>query len=412
MKIWILNHYAVPPGSAGGTRHFDLARRLVQWGHAVTIFASNIDYTTRSHDQLNPNETHRSEVIDGVEFVRLRTFPYQRNDWRRILNMLSYAWQAERVGAARPDRPEVVIGSSVHLLAGWAAYRLACRKHASFFFEVRDLWPQTMIDLGAYRESHPIIAILRGVEKFLYRRARKIVVLLPGAAPYIAQQGIPSAKIVHIPNGVDAENFLNPSVPLPESLNQALSALKEKQKFLVAYLGAHGVANALDTVLEAAHRLQLTNAKTGHFILIGDGAEKPRLIERSHELELDNVSFFDPIPKASIPSLFQKIDATVMVFKNSSLYRYGISPNKLWDYLVAARPTILAVNSTNNPVSEAQCGLAIPPADPQALAEAVRTLYNMSEIDRLKMGRRGRDYVLKYHDISILARKFLETLQT
>ncbi len=266
--------------------------------------------------------------------------------------------------------------------------------------EVRDLWPQTIIDMGALSERHPITRVLQGLERFLYRRAEKIITLLPLAHAYITTCGIPREKIVWIPNGTDLTRFDNAS-----------AASKEHRGFWVMYLGAHGEANALDVLIQAAKVVQDRGHKEIRFVLIGDGPEKPRLIALANELGLRNVDFRDPVPKSEAPKILGETDATVFIFHDLPLYRYGISVNKLFDYLAAKRPLILAGNPANNPVEEAHCGLTVPPRDPEALAEAVIKLYQMPPEERAAMGRRGREYVEEHHNIVKLAERLEQLLR-
>jgi len=406
MNIWIFNHYAITPDMPGGTRHFDLARELVKRGYQVTIFASSFHHSHHQEMKLAPGERWKVEDVDGVKFVWLKTFPYKRNDWRRVLNMVSYMFRAWRLGRRLPklstgiEKPDVIIGSSVHLLAVLAAYWVAKRHRALFIMEVRDLWPQTIIDMGELSERNLIVKVLQFLERFLYRRAERIIVLGPGMGDYISARGIAKEKIVWIPNGVDLSRF--------EDIKAVASS---SDRFKVMYLGAHGQANALDVLLQAATVLQERGHQEIEFILIGDGPEKPRLIKLAIEMGLKNVEFNDPVPKAEVPQALGGADATVFILNDLPLYRYGISLNKLFDYLAAEKPLILAGDPVNNPVEEARCGLTVPPRNPEALADAIIKMSRMPVGEREAMGRRGREYVEEYHSIPVLADKLMEVLR-
>jgi glycosyltransferase involved in cell wall biosynthesis len=406
MNIWIFNHYAVTPDLPGGTRHFDLGRELVRRGHQMTVFASSFSHRQRREVKLSPGERWRVEDVDGVRFVWIKTVPYQRNDWRRVFNMVSYMlcawWLGRKLPRLMPaiGRSDVVIGSSVHLLAVLAAYWVAKHHRARFIMEVRDLWPQTIIDMGELSEHHPLTKLLKALERFLYRRAERIITLLPKAGEYIAAQGIAREKVVWIPNGVDLARFqVGPSLA------------RSDEEFKVMYLGAHGRANALDVLLQAAKIVQDQGHKDIRFILIGDGPEKPKLIELAEKLQLRNMEFREPVQKAVVPRVLQEANATVLILQDLPLYRYGISLNKLFDYLAVGKPLIFGGNPANNPVEEARCGLTVPPRDPKALADAVIRLYQMPEEEREAMGRRGREYVERHHAIPLLADKLQRLLE-
>jgi len=407
MNIWIFNHYALPPDLPGGTRHYDFGRELVKRGHRVVIFATSFHHYLHQETRLQPGERWKIENVDGVKFVWLRTPPYQRNDWRRVRNMVTFALRAWWLGRRLPElipeieKPDVVIGSSVHLLTPLAAYWVARHYRVPFLMEVRDLWPQTIIDMGELSQHHPITKALQALERFLYRRAARIITLLARADKYITACGVPREKIVWIPNGVDLSRF--------EGLEPYVAS---ENGFRVFYLGAHGKANALDTVIQAARILQDRGYRDIRFILVGDGPEKPRLMALAEEIRLHNVEFRGPVPKSAVPKTLFAADATLFVLHNLSLYNYGISLNKLFDYLAASKPLILVGRPANNPVEEAHCGLAVPPQDPEALAEAVIQLYRMSPEERAEMGKRGREYVEKYHDIRKLAAQLESVLQS
>lgn len=171
------------------------------------------------------------------------------------------------------------------------------------------------------------------------------------------------------------------------------------------YLGAHGRANALDVLIQAAKVVQDRGFHEIRFILVGDGPEKPRLIELARALDLKNIEFREPVPKSKVPRTLSEADATVFILKDLPLYKYGISLNKLFDYWAASKPLIIAGNPSNNPVEEANCGFTVPPCDPHALAEAIIKLYQMPEEERRAMGYRGREYVQKHYDSKVLAER-------
>jgi glycosyltransferase involved in cell wall biosynthesis len=265
--------------------------------------------------------------------------------------------------------------------------------------EARDLWPQTIIDMGELSAHHPITKALQSLERFLYLRAERVITLLPLAHEYITACGIPEEKIIWIPNGVDLSRF------------EALKPISAKDKaFTVMYLGAHGQANALDVLIRAAKVIQDQRLDEIRFVLIGDGPEKPRLMALAKELGLQNVEFRDPIKKAEVPRFLQGTNALIFNLERVEVFKYGISPNKIFDYMASGSPIIFSVEAPNNPIEEARCGLTVPPRDPKAMAEAVVKLYKMSQEEREVMGKRGREYVERHHDITKLAERLEQVL--
>ena len=400
MNLWIVNHYAVSPGVPGGTRHYSLARELLRRGHEVTLVASSVDYMRREAAYLQPGEQARLEVIGEVPFLWLRTPAYKRNSLRRVGNMLAFAYRLRREAPRHLARPDVIVGSTPHLFAAWAAYRLARRYHVPFVLEVRDLWPQTLIDLGGFSRYHPFIVLLALLERMLYRRAQAVVTLLPGGVEYIAHKRGNAQGIYWVPNGVDLSLIPEPVPPPPEP------------PFTVMYAGAHGLANNLDVALRAARLLQEQGAgKQILFRFIGDGPEKPRLIEQAQAWDLRNVVFEDPVSKEDVYSLLQQAHAFLMILRDSPLFRWGISPNKLFDFMASARPVLFCVRTPYNPVEEHNAGRTAPPDDPQALAMAIRELTQTPAEERRAMGLRARAYVEQEHDLRQLAGRFEEVLR-
>ncbi|ACK41873.1 MULTISPECIES: glycosyltransferase family 4 protein [Dictyoglomus] len=397
-NIWLFNHYAITPNLPGGTRHFDFGKELVRRGYKVTIFASSFHYSLLRETKEYEKEKFIIEDYEGVRFVWLKTFSYSGNDWRRVVNMLSYAIRAYEVAQKiNTEKPDIIIGSSVHLFAVFTAYLLSKKYKTPFIMEVRDLWPQTLMDMGVSK-WHPFVILLGILEKFLYKRADKIIVLLPRANEYIEKLGISPEKIVWIPNGVDFERF---QFKNGGSLRDETYTSDE---FIVTYTGAIGKANNLDVAVEAAKILQkdYPNIK---FLFVGDGPEKGRLLEIVKKEKINNLEFKAPLPKDRIVEIIQKADVLFLALKDSPLYKYGISLNKLFDYLASGKPIIFSSNSINNPVDEAKAGITVPPDNPQALADAIIKLYKMSPEERRAMGLNGRKYVEKYHSIPVLVDK-------
>jgi glycosyltransferase involved in cell wall biosynthesis len=398
MNIWILNHYAITQEMPGGSRHYDLGKELVKRGYEVTIFASSFNYITRRDEKLREDETFKEEEVGGVKFIWIKTFPYLKNDWKRVVNWLSYVVGVINIGGRMKEEVEVIIGSSVHLFAPLAAYVLSCIKKSRFIFEVRDLWPQTLIDVGSISKNHPSIIFFRILERFLYKRADKIISLLPKIDHYITKFGIPKEKIVWIPNGVDIDCFDD----------HLISKKEDFGKFTIMYLGAHGKANALDVIVDAAKIIHDRGIDSVRFSFIGDGPEKENLIKQSKHLNLDNIEFKQAIPKHLVPEIISGADAFIFCLKDSEVFKYGVSSNKLFDYMQAGRPVIFSCNSPNNPINEANAGLSVPPQNAEALAEAVARLYSLSTEEKLQMGKRGKQYVNENHNISKLAERLIK----
>ena len=405
MNIWMVNQYAVPPSQAGITRHYAFAKELQRRGYHVTVVASSFDHMTRGETRLKAGEMSRSEMVEGVPFLWIRSPPYSGNSSARVKNILSFAWS---VGSRLPNknfgRPDLVMGSSPTLFAALAAERLAAQWQIPFVLEIRDLWPESLISLGKVPRWHPLVKVLGWIESYLYRRAEKIISLLPNAKNYIAQKGGDAEKISWVPNGVDLDLFPPPIPPLHSGT------------FEILYAGSHGLANGLDAILDAALLLQEEGfGDRIKFKFVGDGPGKPHLERRARSEGISNVKFSPPVPKKEVFCTLSEADAFIVTLRKINLYRFGTSLNKVYDYLALARPVIFGADSINNPVSEANAGYVVAPEDSHAMADAVKKLAGLSQEERWQMGLRGRMFVEEHHDIAKLAAKlekvFLETIE-
>lgn len=399
--VWILNHYAQEPGGPGGTRHFSLAQKLTKHGWQATIIAASVEHGT-GRDRLPAGVKQRLDVIAGTPFLWLRTTPYAGNGIARVRNMLDYTRRAlDRSAVEALAPPDAIIGSSVHPLAAWAGARLARRYRVPFFFEVRDLWPETLVDMGRLKPNSTVTRALRGLETRLYREAKSIVVLLPKAGDYIESLGIPRDKVIWIPNGVDLDTYrsVGPAVP--------------SETFTLMYFGAHGAANGLENVLRAMRLLKdRREAGAIRLRLIGDGPLKASLQAMARDWQLSSVEFENPVAKSAIPALAAEADAFVFNLADVAVFKYGISSNKLFDYMAAGRPIIMAAAAFNNPVAEAGAGLTVAPESPELLADAIVAMARLPHDERVRMGAAARQHVSAHYDFDTLAGRLAAVLNS
>jgi glycosyltransferase involved in cell wall biosynthesis len=326
-----------------------------------------------------------------------------------VANMFSFVTQFLRHSAriVADRRPDAVIASSTYPWDIVPARRLAKKYGAKLVFEVHDLWPLTPMELGGMPRWHPFIASLQWAENFAYRRADRVVSLLPKADSYMREHGMAAHKFQHIPNGVDLREWEDCRQGLPESHEGIIRSERDAGRFLVGYAGGHGLSNALDVLVEAADRLR-RNPVT--FLLVGQGPEKANLERTAQERGLTNVHFLAPLPKAAVPAFLTAMDALYLGWRRQPLYRFGISANKLFDYMMAARPVVHSIEAPADPVVESGCGVCCSPEDPGAVAGAMRELLERPPAERERLGQRGRDYVVRHHAYGTLARRFLEVL--
>jgi glycosyltransferase involved in cell wall biosynthesis len=380
--LWV-NHFAVAPGEGGGTRHFELGRELAERGWDVTLAASDLTLLTRRYSRRAGVDDREPvhETVDGVRWLWLWAAPYERNDWRRAANWLSFSRSLLRAARTLPPA-DVVIGSSPHLFAALAAERLAARWGVPFVFEVRDLWPESLAAVG--RRRGPAYHAFETIARRLYRRADRVVALARGTMDYLRdRRGIDPDRMAYVPNGVDVRAFGASSRPPRDTLT-------------LVYAGAHGPANGLDVVLGAAELVK--DEPRIRFLLVGDGPAKPGLVQTARERGLSSVEFRDPVPKAGMPALLGEADAGLMVLQDVPLFSFGVSPNKLFDYLGAGLPVVCNVpGEVAGMVAASGAGEQAADGGPRALADAVLRMLAWSPQERLRMGAAGRAWVAGAH---------------
>ena len=393
MRILMVNQYAVEPGYPGGTRHYSLCRELIRRGHDVKLIATSFNHATRSDTRLRHDEIWREELCGEVPFLWCRSPNYKGNTAGRLWNMLVFAFRVWRgIGWKKRWKPDIVIGSNPQLFAALASERIASRLGVPFVMEIRDLWPQTFIDMGAMSPRHPLSLCFAVIERHVYHRAQAIISLLPLAAEHVAKKGEDASKVVWIPNGIDIDMLPAPRPPPDDNV------------FTVMYTGSHSKSDDLDTLLNTAELLSRDpRASTIRFVLIGDGPEKGNLQARVANANLNNVLFRGPVPKSELFNVMNEADAFIVMVKDMPIYRYGASFNKFFDYLAMARPTVMAANIPRNPFLESGSGICVGPSDSVALAEACLVLAKMPSIQRQSMGTAGRKFVEEHHSMTLLA---------
>lgn len=400
--VWIVNHYAQAPSGPGGTRHHSLARHLQLHGWQTLLLSGSCEHNT-GRQRLHPSERQRLECCEGVDVLWLRVAGEPSSGgWRRFATMLSFAITLLRPSRTRGlPRPDVVIGSTVHPFAALAACLLARRHRVPFVFEVRDLWPLTLVAMGAIRAGGPVDRGLAWLERWLAHRAARIFVLMPGGIAYYQALGIPSSRLLWLPNGAE----------LPATPPAALRV--QPHPFQLLYCGAHGPANALETVLDAMADLQGRGVGPDQLILrlIGEGSSKAALQQRAQTLGLSAVRFEPAVPKQALAALSAEADAFVVAMQPlPELYRYGISFNKLFDYFLAGRPVVSASCAAHDPVLGADAGLLVPAGDSCALADAIDRLRQLPHEDRQRLGANGRAYLEAHHAYPLLAQRLARAL--
>ena len=437
MNILYLNHYAGSPALGMEYRPFYLAREWVRAGHRVQIVAADFSHVRARQPQAG------DEAIDGISYRWLPTPPYLGNGAGRVWNIwrfLSQVWaQSQRL--VREFKPDVVIASSTYPMDIWVARRIArlSREHAEqrpderpdtrsekrsdkrsekrasgrsagavLVFEVHDLWPLSPIELSGMSPRHPFIRLCQLAEDAAYRDADVVVSMLPKVQGHMAAHGLDLNKLHIVPNGITLDEWTGTPPPLQGDLARLIADQRAAGRTVVGYAGSMGLPNALDVLLDAA---VLLKSEAIAIVMVGDGHERARLAQRLVDEGLANVNLLPPIPKAMIPSLLAQLDIAYIGWQRVPIYRFGIAPNKLMDYMMAGCSVLHSVDAGNDPVAESGCGQTVPPESAIAVADGLRRLAALPADERRAMGQRGRAFVLANHTYPVLARRFLDAIQ-
>ncbi|HJW89600.1 MAG TPA: glycosyltransferase family 4 protein [Anaerolineales bacterium] len=400
MHILLIHQAFASLDEPGGTRHHELARFLATRGHQVTVIASPVSYLTGVARTPHIPWVERQDGGPGVTVLRAYTFPaLHRSFVHRVFSFLSFMFSSLVIGLG-VRQVDLVWGTSPPIFQGATAWSLARVRRVPFLFEVRDLWPAFAIAVGVLKQP-ALIRMSEWLERFLYRQADQVIVNSPGFQEHVQARG--AQRVTLVPNGAEASMFQ------PDAGGEAFRQKHGLEgRFVVMYAGAHGMSNDLETVLAAADQLRALDELA--IVLLGDGKEKPALMAQAAEMGLTNVRFLAPIPKTEIPEALAAADACLAILKPVAMYA-TVYPNKVFDYMAAGRPVILAIQGViREVVEQAGAGLPVSPGDAPALAAAIRQLAQDQESGRV-MGARGRQAVEQLFDRPVLAEKLARLME-
>jgi glycosyltransferase involved in cell wall biosynthesis len=402
MHILIIHQAFASINEPGGTRHHEFARLLTARGHKVTVIASPISYITGTPFPLPPFSEKMGGEQEGGGVTILRAAVYDAHNKsfiHRVITFFSFMLSSFWIGLGVKN-VDLVWGTSPPIFQGVTAWVLARIKGVKFLFEVRDLWPQFAIAVGVLK--NPILIILsEWLEGFLYRRADRVMVNSPGFLQPVTGRG--AKRVELIPNGAD------PSMFDPAEAGTVFRQSNELgDKFIALYAGAHGMSNDLSVLLESASLL--ADNKNIHIVLLGDGKEKPALMAQAREMMLSNVTFLPSVPKTGMASALAGADACIAILKALEEYKTTY-PNKVFDYMAAGRPVVLAIDGVIREVVEAAgCGIFVTPGNAHEIADAIRRLAANAEESRV-MGLKGREYLEEHFSRAVIGNKLVRLLE-
>jgi glycosyltransferase involved in cell wall biosynthesis len=422
MRLLLVNHYAGGPTLGMEFRPWHLAREWGRAGHEVLVLAASFSHVRSAQPPRERvgGDVGRGRELDGVPMHFFATPAYRGNGVPRALNIAAFlaqvAWHAHRL--AERFRPDAVIASSTYPMDVWPVRRIARRAGGVWVHEVHDLWPLSPIELSGMSPRHPFARVCQLAEDTACREADLVVSMLPKVHAHLAAHGLGDPRrLAIVPNGIDPEAATAAPTPLRDDVREALAAARARGAVVVGYAGSMGTPNALHTLLDAVRGLAAEGAPPPgvpplSFVLVGDGHEREGLVERVRREGLaPHVCFLPPVPKAMVPAFLAAIDIAHIGWQRVPIYRFGIAPNKLMDYMLAGCAVLHAVEAGNDPVAESGCGLTVAPASPTALVQGWRALAARTRAERRAMGERGRAFVLAHHAWPVLAARFVEAVK-
>jgi glycosyltransferase involved in cell wall biosynthesis len=400
--IWFINQYAGSKHHGMNFRGYYLGLSLIEKGHEVYVFGASFTHLLVKPPKTTGIFTH--EKVDGINYIWVKVPRYGSSTGAmRALSLLIFLFRLSFFKTDSISKPDAIIVSSPAPTPTILGYLWAKKYGAKFFFEIRDLWALTMKNVGKFSSINPYVLLMELSEWIGFAKTDKVVSLLPEAWKYTTKRGMKLENFVYIPNGVFLPNSNGKS---QTHLDESISSKIPSNKFIVGYAGTVGFSNNLDLFIDAADLLK-ENANV-HFVLVGRGMELENLQKKAENLP--NVTFLGHQPSSTIPSILKKFDVCYIGLKKEKLYKYGVSPNKLFEYLLAAKPIICAIDSSNRIVEEANAGFVIEPNNATEIADAVLKIFNMTEDERIRLGENGRKYVLEKHTYEKITEKYLEII--
>jgi glycosyltransferase involved in cell wall biosynthesis len=413
MRIWYFNHYAGGPGIGKYARAYQLSRRWAEAGHEVIVFLASFHHLLDDPESL-PNDA----MVGPVRYVALPARSYEGNGAKRLLNMADYCRAMLRLPSRVPQefgKPDVVIASSPHPFAIFPARRLARRYGAKLVFEVRDLWPLSITEINGTPVWHPFVLASWVAERFAYSRSDVVGSLLGGAESYMRGRGLKRGRFVHVPNGIALDEATTPIQP---TTSAGLAAARQVQAWrgegrtILVYAGAQGVPNGLDRLLAAVSRLNVEGYRERlGVLLVGSGTLTEELKGSARAQGIDNAVFIPPVPKRESLWIIANSDIGYAGGRNQkTIYRYGISYNKIMDYMLGGVPVVLPISAAADPVSASGGGIVTGSDDPAAIAAAIAELIDMEGPRRRQLGERAKAYVEANFDYSYIAANYIAAI--
>ena len=407
MRILFISQYAGAPEMGMVLRNYNWASEFIRLGHRCTIIAASHSHYRQKNIHIE-GQKFKKEKIDGITYYWIKTFTYNaKNNMFRILAILQFQIGLRNFLANLHDDYEVVVVSSPHPFQIYLGHKFSKKCNAKLIFDIRDLWPLTLQKIGKLSANHPLIIALKFAEKYALKNADLVTAVPQNSKKYLVSKGMIPSKFLHIGNSFNLNSF-DKSLPLEKMIQKNLIELKNQGSTLVGYCGSLGLANAMHVPINAISK---TKDVRINLVIIGNGAKEDELKLLAKDLDIqERVHFFDFLPNNQVPSFLSLMDASYVGTLKSKLYKYGASPTKINDYMVAEKPIIYAVGDPNNSIDKSGCGICCKAEDIEQIAIAMDKIAKMNNSELQVMGERGRTWLLKNQTIQIQIQQILNKL--
>jgi len=408
-KIWYINPYSGGPGISRAFRPYLLSREWIKSSFSVRVITSSYHHLFYKEESL-----YGKKIVDGVEYCFVNTQKYRGNGISRIINMLTFPINLYKYFKVpfNQETPDVIIYSSPHLFGFITAKLLAKKFESKLILEIRDIWPMSLVQIAGASKFHPLVLVNKLLERFAYANCDAIVGLPSALDSHIKATSRKRVPFIHIPNGVNINKYVSePRQDFSETgskIIECIKLLRLKKKNVAIYAGGHGKPNALEQFIEAAKMLQERGYNKLTLLFIGDGVSKKNLIHAALSVDLRNVYFFDVVSKNELGVIYGMVDFAFIGWLDRQIYEFGISPNKLSEYLLFRLPVLHAVRTVEEPIARSGAGLSVDPGDVTAICKAFVQLSESSDEERRRMADLGANYVKNHYDVKKLAAKYAE----
>jgi len=398
--VWIFNQFAGTPESGWGERHYFFAQHWIKEDWEVVVFSGSFNHVFKKNVEVKSG-FYEEENYQGVRFIWVKNPKYNPQSVMRFVSMLIFTFRLFFMGFKNFGKPNSIVVSSMPIFPILPALYFKLRFKIPVIFEIRDIWPLTLIHLGNVKSWHPLVLFIGWFEKLAYRKSDKVVSLLPNAQKHVEAVAKKSVEFHYIPNGID-ENLVG-----FEDIPKDLEELIPKDRFIVGYAGTIGLANALEHFVDAALSFSYEEGIT--FLIVGDGYLKEELILKCSNSR--HILFYPKIKKAQIQNLLTYFDVAFVGRAGSALFSHGVSANKYFDYMLAGLPILDSNHLIKDPVELSGCGIIVEPDSTEAILKGIKKLKNLPQEKLNHFGSQGKSYVEEHHSIELLASEFLKSIK-